>query len=118
MVTWGALIVGLLAFMAWAFALFRGLLAAIVTQRINALIAIAVYWLSLAVFVRSVWLVVIQFASHLYAINPLFWGAAQHSALAWVSVVGSCLSVAIGLIFAFEFSWRVWAHAQSPNTFT
>lgn len=33
MVTWGALIVGLLAFMAWAFALFRGLLAAIVTQR-------------------------------------------------------------------------------------
>lgn len=36
MVTWGALIVGLLAFMAWDFALFRGLLAAIVTQRINA----------------------------------------------------------------------------------
>jgi hypothetical protein len=57
----------------WAFALFRGLLAAIVTQRINALIAIAVYWLSLAVLVRLS-VAVIQFASHLYATNPLFLG--------------------------------------------
>jgi hypothetical protein len=118
MVTWGALIVGLLAFTALAFALFRGLLAAIVTQRINAFIAIAVYWLSLAVSVRSIWLMVIQFASDLYSTNPSFFGGAvQHGALVWVPVVGGCLSVAIGLIFAFEFSWRVWAHAKSPKAF-
>lgn len=70
MVAWGTLIFGLLAFTALAIALFRHLLAAKVSQRISAFIAILVYWLFLAALVFPIWWAAIQLANYLYSTYP------------------------------------------------
>ena len=117
MVAWGALIFGLLAFTALALALFRGLLATIVAQRVKAFGIIAIYWLALAISVLPIWLAVTLFANYLYSTFPVFWVAAWDIGLGLVSVIGACLSVAIGFVFACGFTWRVWVHEKSPSAF-
>lgn len=116
MVAWGALIVGLSAFIALAFALFRGLLAALPADRIKKLGVIAIYWLTLSVSVPLIWLVVIQLSNYLYSTFPMFWVAAWDVGLVWVYVIGSHLSIAIGFVFACGFTWRVWAYEKPPNS--
>ena len=118
MVAWGALIFGLLAFTALALALFRGLLAKVASQRVSVFGVIAIYWLVTAVSVLPIWLVVIQIANYLYSTFAVFRVAAWDIGLGWVAVIGACLSVAIGFVFACGFTWRVCAHEKSPHTFT
>lgn len=118
MVAWVALIFGLLAFIALALALFRGLLATVVSQRVSVFGVIAIYWLATAVSVLPIWLAVIQLANYLYSTFPVFRVAAWDVGLGWVAVIGACLSVAIGFVFACGFTWRVWAHKKSPSAFT
>ena len=115
MVAWGTLIAGLLAFIALAFALFRGLLAALIAQRIKGLGAVAVYWLALAVSVFPIWLALTQFANYLYSTFPILWVASWDVGLVWISVIGSSLSIAIGFVLACGFTWRVWGHAGGSN---
>jgi TRAP-type C4-dicarboxylate transport system permease small subunit len=118
MLAWGALIVGLLAFTALAFALFRALLVTLVPPRISALGVIALYWLLLALSALLIWLAVIQVASYLYATFPVLWVAAWDVGLVWVSVIGACISIPIGFAFGCGFTWRAWAHVKSSKSFT
>ncbi|MDR2298636.1 MAG: hypothetical protein LBE30_09905 [Comamonas sp.] len=118
MVAWGTLIFGLLAFTALALALFRGLLATVVSQRVSVFGVIAIYWLATAVSVFSIWLAVIQLANYLYSTFPVLRVAAWDVGLGWVAVIGACLSVAIGFVFACGFTWRVWAYEKSLSAFS
>ena len=117
MVAWGTLIVGLLIFTELAVVLFRQLLAAMASQRVSALVATAVYWLALAVLVLPIWWAVTLFANYLYSTYPALRVAAWDIGLVWGFVIGAWLSVAIGVIFACRFSWRVLVHAKRPSSF-
>lgn len=115
MVAWGTLIAGLLIHGALTLWLFRRLWFLVAGKRLSRFVALAAYWVALAVCLPAVWWFCCAIANYLYSNVPSLWVAAWDIGLVWVFSIGFILSSALAVVMAITFSVKVFRYAKQPQ---